>query len=196
MTTLWSVSTTTQKTHIVSTLLVFFTETKLYFSTFLYCVELTGFGFAIMNCTLCCNKIQNTKSKLLADENSYWCWSRQDVAEETIKGQILSTANVDDNEFKNLIVKPFSVRYLSNTTHYKCDYDSIWTGTWYPIDVDNTSQCMANNSLPVNVKFRANNSSFKTQNSVNSTTQMKGEKKKLSKMLYVIIKTKMILTIM
>ena len=36
-----------------------FIDTKLYFSTSLYCVELTGFGFAILNCTLCCNKIQN-----------------------------------------------------------------------------------------------------------------------------------------
>ena len=39
--------------------LSFFIDTKLYFSTFLYCVELTGFVFAILNCTLCCNKIQN-----------------------------------------------------------------------------------------------------------------------------------------
>ena len=101
---------------------------------------------------------QNAKSNFLAYENSYWCWSRQDVDEETIKSQILSTALVDDIEFKELIVEPFSVRYLSNKTHYKCDYDSIWTGTWYPIDADNISPCMANNSLPVNVKFRASNS--------------------------------------
>ena len=39
--------------------LSFFIDTKLYFSTFLYCVELTGFVFAILSCTLCCNKIQN-----------------------------------------------------------------------------------------------------------------------------------------
>ena len=102
---------------------------------------------------------QNTKSNFLAYEN-YWCWSRQDVDEEQIKGRILSTALVNDNEIRELIVQPFSVRFLSNKTHYKCDYDSIWTGTWYPIDVDSISPCMANNSLPVNVKFRAMNSNL------------------------------------
>ena len=102
---------------------------------------------------------QNTKSNFLASEN-YWCWSRQDVDEEQIKGQILSTALVYDNEIKELLTQPFSVRYISNKTHYNCDYDSIWTDTWYPMDVDDFSPCMANTSLPVNVKFRATNSNL------------------------------------
>ena len=105
---------------------------------------------------------QNTKSNFLDYENSYWCWSRQDVDEEIIKNTTLSTALVDDSEFKELIVEPFSVKYLSNKTHYKCHYDSIWfnTDTWFPIDVDNTSLCMANTSLPVYVKFKATNSNL------------------------------------
>ena len=96
---------------------------------------------------------QNAKSKFLDHLYSYWCWSRQDVNEAAIKSTTLSTALVDDKEFRELIVEPFSVRYLSNKTHYKCDYVSNWTNTWYPIDVYNVSPCMANNSLPVNVKF-------------------------------------------
>ena len=91
----------------------------------------------------------------LGYQNSYWCWSRQDVEEGIIKNATLLTALVDDNEFNALIVEPFSVKYRSNKTHYRCDYDSKWTSVWYSIDVDNTSPCMGNTSLPVNVKFKA-----------------------------------------
>ena len=53
-------------------------------------------------------------------------------------------------------MKPFSVRYISNKTHYKCDYNHTnWVDKLYPIAADNISPCIANTSLPVNVKFRA-----------------------------------------
>ena len=103
---------------------------------------------------------QNIKSNFLAEQTSYWCWSRRDIDEGIIKNTTLSTALVDDNEFKELIMEPFSVRYLSNKTHYKCDYDAKWTAIWYPLNVDNISPCMANTALPVNVKFRATNSNL------------------------------------
>jgi hypothetical protein len=80
------------------------------------------------------------------------------VNEETIKSTTLSTALVDDDEFKEVILEPFSVAYQSNKTHYKCAYESSWTATWYPIGVDNLSPCMTNNSLPINLKFKAKSS--------------------------------------
>ena len=51
--------------------------------------------------------------------------------------------------------KPFSVRYLSNGTHYQCDYSQEWANASYVITDDNTSPCVTNTSLPVNVKFKA-----------------------------------------
>ena len=87
--------------------------------------------------------------------HQYWCWSRRDVREETIKDAILSTAVVDDYEMTELSKKPFSVRYLSNGTHYKCNYTEEWANTWYLSTDYNTSPCITNTSLPINVKFNA-----------------------------------------
>ena len=87
--------------------------------------------------------------------DSYWCWSRQDVDEDTIKSITISTALIDNIELKKSIMEPFTVRYLFNKTHYKCDSHQTWTSTWYPVGVNNISPCMANDSLPVNVKFKA-----------------------------------------
>ena len=86
--------------------------------------------------------------------NQYWCWSRQDVSEDKIKNQILSTAVVDDHDLKELITTPFSVRYLSNETHYKCDFSEKWADAWYVITNTSTSSCVTNTSLAVNVKFK------------------------------------------
>ena len=86
--------------------------------------------------------------------NQYWCWSRRDVSEETIKDAILSTAVVDDYEMTELSKNPFSVRYLSNGTHYKCDHSEEWANAWYTVTDYNTSPCITNTSLAVNVKFK------------------------------------------
>ena len=92
---------------------------------------------------------------LAGNSNRYWCWSRGDVSEDQIENRILSTAIVDDYELTKLIKKPFSVRYLSNGTHYKCDFSKEWADTWYIFTEDNTSPCVTNTSLAVNVKFKA-----------------------------------------
>ena len=84
----------------------------------------------------------------------YWCWSRQDISEDKIKNATLSTAVVYEYELKELIKKPFSVRYLFNGTHYKCDSSKEWASKWYMITDYNTSPCVSNTSLAVNVKFK------------------------------------------
>ena len=56
---------------------------------------------------------------------------------------------------KELIQKPFSVRYLSNGTHYKCHFGEEWANKWYMITDYNMSPCVTNTSLVVNVKFKA-----------------------------------------
>ena len=89
------------------------------------------------------------------DSNQYWCWSRLDVSEDKIKKQILSTAIVDDHELTELSKKPFSVRYKFNGTHYKCDCSEEWANTWFLNTDYNTSPCVTNTSLAVNVKFQA-----------------------------------------
>ena len=66
---------------------------------------------------------------------------------------IFSTAVVNEYELTELSKKPFSVRYLSNGTHYKCDSSEEWADTWYTITDSNTSPCVSNTSLAVNVKF-------------------------------------------
>ena len=91
---------------------------------------------------------------LLDGFNQYWCWSRRDVSEDKIKKTILSTAVVDDYELTDLSKKPFSVRYLSNGTHYKCDSIEKWADIWYKITDYKTSPCVTNTSLAVNVKFK------------------------------------------
>ena len=80
--------------------------------------------------------------------------SRLDVSEEKIKKATLFTAVVVDHELAELIKKPFSVRYLSNETHYKCDFIHE-LAKWYKINDSNISPCVTNTSLAVNVKFRA-----------------------------------------
>ena len=88
------------------------------------------------------------------ENNQYWCWSRKDVSEGQIKKELLSTAVVDDYKLAELIRKPFSVRYISNETHYKCDYSEQWANAWYMITDYNNSPCVTNTSLPINVKFK------------------------------------------
>ena len=91
---------------------------------------------------------------LLDGFNQYWCWSRRDVSEDKIKKTILSTAVVDDYELTDLSKKPFSVRYISNGTHYKCDSSKKWAYKWYIIIEANICPCVTNTSLAVNVKFK------------------------------------------
>lgn len=89
------------------------------------------------------------------NSNKYWCWSRHDVSEDIIKDTIISAA-VDDQELTDLMKQPFSVRYLSNETHYKCDSSKEWANAWYVISGDNISPCVTNTSVAINVKFKAN----------------------------------------
>ena len=85
---------------------------------------------------------------------TYWCWSRRDIREDTIKNKILSTAMVDDHELTDLSKKPFSVRYLFNGSHYKCDFSEEWADKWFSATDYNISPCVTNTSLAVNVKFK------------------------------------------
>ena len=90
----------------------------------------------------------------------YWCWSRHDVSEDTIQKELLSTSVVDVYELTDLIKKPFSIIYKSNGTHYKCGCSEEWgckwvANAWYILTNDNTSSCVTNTSMPVNVKFKA-----------------------------------------
>ena len=62
---------------------------------------------------------------------------------------------VDDYESMELAKKPFSVKFLTNGTHHKCDYGEEWADRWYIITGYNTIPCFTNTSLPINVKFRA-----------------------------------------
>ena len=80
--------------------------------------------------------------------------SRLDVSEEKIKKATLFTAVVVDHELTELIKKPFSVRYLSNGTHYKCDDSKELTDKWYSSTDYNVSPCVTNTSIAVNVKFK------------------------------------------
>ena len=94
------------------------------------------------------------KSFSARNSNRYWCWSRRQISEDTIKKAILSTAIVDDYKTIELIKQPFSVRYLSNGTHYKCDGSKRLTDKWYSITDYNVSPCVTNTSIAVNVKFK------------------------------------------
>ena len=53
-----------------------------------------------------------------------------------------------------LAKKPFSVRYLFNGTHYKCDFSEEWADKWFLFTDYNISPCVTNTSLAVNVKFK------------------------------------------
>ena len=86
--------------------------------------------------------------------NKYWCWSRTDVSEDKIKNATLLTAVVNDHELTELIKKPFSVRYLFNGSHYKCDFSEEWADKWFSATDYNISPCVTNTSLAVNLKFK------------------------------------------
>ena len=83
-----------------------------------------------------------------------------DIREDKIKKAILSTSVVNDYELTELVKKPFSVRYLSNGTHYKCDSSKEWANAWFRITDYDTSPCITNTSLAVNVKFKANDNTL------------------------------------
>ena len=102
-----------------------------------------------------CTKFNFPGNEKLKRADRYWCLSRQDVIEDIIKSATLSTGLVAYEDFGELVVKPLSVRYLFNKTHYKCDYEEKWASTWYSIGADNVSICMTNTSFPINVKFHA-----------------------------------------
>ena len=61
---------------------------------------------------------------------------------------------VDDHELTDLSKKPFSVRYLFNGIHYKCDFSEEWADKWFSATDYNISPCVTNTSLAVNVKFK------------------------------------------
>ena len=91
---------------------------------------------------------------------SYWCFSRLDVDEDLIKDFIIATT-LEDNEIKDLMIQSFSTKYLYNDTHFKCDSEEEWASSWHSIDTDSTlSLCLANTSLPVNLKYHATGESL------------------------------------
>ena len=85
---------------------------------------------------------------------AYWCWSRQDVNETQVKGLPIMTSFVEDFELQQRIFhQPFSISYRFNGSHFQCHVDESWNDSWFDNDVDSTSPCITNTSLPVNVKY-------------------------------------------
>ena len=85
---------------------------------------------------------------------TYWCWSRLDVDESTLKSVIIRPHYVEDYELRDLIFhQPFSLTYRFNGSHIQCNADKLWNDLWFSIDSDSTTSCVTNTSLPVNVKY-------------------------------------------
>ena len=82
-----------------------------------------------------------------------WCWSRQDVNETLVK-KLPIISFVKDYELHDMIFnQPFSLSYRSNGSHFQCNVDESWNDVWFDNNVSSTSPCVANTSLPVNVKY-------------------------------------------
>ena len=85
---------------------------------------------------------------------SFWCWSRGDVKEATVKEFPITTSLIEDYELESKIFnQPFSISYRHNGSHFQCNIDELWNDLWFDNNVDSTSPCITNTSLPVNVKY-------------------------------------------
>ena len=89
--------------------------------------------------------------------HNYWCWSRRDFDETTLKNTIIISDYVEDKELQDLISQPFSMRYHFNGSHFQCDKNESWNDRWFSVETESTSPCITNTSLPVNVKYHAAN---------------------------------------
>ena len=67
-----------------------------------------------------------TKATLDDYTATFWCWSRKDVDEKTIKNVSISTAHVEDDDLIAKINQPFSTQFTFNGTHLKCDTMEKW----------------------------------------------------------------------
>ena len=89
----------------------------------------------------------------------YMCMSRRDMDEEIIKNTTVTTAYIH-NELNDLIFEPFSTKYQFNGTHFKCDSEEKWAGSWFNIDADSTSPCTTNTTISVNVKYHSDDNNL------------------------------------
>ena len=84
----------------------------------------------------------------------FWCWSRKDVKEAAVKETSIIPSFVEDHELQDQIFnQPNSISYRFNGSHFQCNVDELWNDSWFDSNVDSTSPCITNTSLPVNVKF-------------------------------------------
>ena len=91
----------------------------------------------------------------------FWCWSRKDVNETLVKKLPITTSFVEDYELQDLIFnQPFSISYRFNGSHFQCNVDEIWNDSWFDNNVDSTSPCITNTSLPVNVKYHTDDNNL------------------------------------
>ena len=57
---------------------------------------------------------------------NFWCWSRKDNDEKTIKNISISGGRVKDKYLIAKINQPFSTQFTFNGTHLKCDTMEKW----------------------------------------------------------------------
>ena len=85
----------------------------------------------------------------------YYCWSRQDEEENSIKNLIIETGYQVDNELTEQLKQSFSTRYHFNGTHYKCATTSEeWADIWFTVNESGLSPCLSDTKIPVNVLYR------------------------------------------
>ena len=67
----------------------------------------------------------------------FWCWSRKDNDEKSIKNVPISTSRFEDDKLTQEINQPFFTQFTFNGTHLKCDSMEKWATE--SIDVSTTS---------------------------------------------------------